>query len=120
MSYGIQVFDASGREVIGPDTFTVRLIDVVYMPAGQHRAEVRVPCAKARRGMFAAGTFSAPKTSGNPGFMSNYDSWSQSVPLMTTPRMSGYRVEDGYVAVFPPSGNARFDGGQHIYVFARV
>lgn len=124
MSHGLQVFDASGREVIGPDTFTVRLITTVYMPAGGYRSKVRIPCPQAKVGMFAVGSFLASWGGGVPGFFTNYPNnrtmYINNSALGQSPRMAAYAVVDGFIEVFPPSGSALFHGGQYIYLFASV
>lgn len=123
MSYGIQIRDAAGREIIGPDTFTVRLITTIYMPAGSYRSLVRIPCAQARAGMFAVGTFLAGWDGSGPGWYTSYPkSWGykNTAPLAQSPRMAAFNVIDGFIEVFPPSGSALFHGDQYIYLYSSI
>lgn len=124
MSYGVQIRDAAGREIIGPDTFTVRLITTVWMPAGSYRSKVHIPCAPAKAGMFAVGVFSAGWGGGPPGFFTSYPNsrtmYINNSALAQSPRMAAFNVVDGFIEVFPPSGSALFHGGQYIYLFSSV
>lgn len=127
MSYGVQIRDAAGREIIGPDTFTVRLIETLYLPRRESGAPVVVPAPRARAGMFAT---VSPHT--YYGLPSEWSFWTGDYPNEVfasnlvgsagqnkAAYMPSLQVRDGEVVVTPPPG-APSTGDMTIYVFATI
>ncbi len=128
MSYGIEIRDASGREVLGPDTFTVRLIDTLYLPPMESSAAVTLSAPKARAGMFATASphaaYSLPSSwytwvGDYPNKLFDRELVRRARENDRTARMPILSVTDGGVVVSPPPG-CRFSGNMTIYLFATV
>lgn len=117
---GVVIRDANGRVVIGPDTFTVRLLDTVFLAAGTYRSAVTVPCKRARWGMFA--TVSSLAVWSPPGsqFIGSTVYDSPAMAAKTMPPMPCVRVVDGGVVCFPPAANTVFAGNLVLYVLANA
>lgn len=125
MKQGLLVKDASGRVLLDPDTFTVRLVTSLYFPAGSYRGTVRLNCPQARTGMFAVGVSDQP-WSGDGRSIGFYDTnprpWTTTVnsALSRARRMAAFRVGEGYIEAFSPSPGVLFHGGQYVYLFTDV
>lgn len=113
MSHGLLIRDAGGGVVIGPDTFTVRLVASVRVPAGTWGSTLRVPVPLARAGMFAAGT---PLGAITAVEVAPYANTNMQYPNVGA-RMPAFTVGDGYVDLRPPMAGGLFDGGILMYVF---
>lgn len=117
MTHGLVIKDSSGRVVIDPDTFTVRLIATFQVPSGSWSSAIRFPVPLAAEGMFATATpLGQFRYAPNP-IQRFGDSGG---PVGT--RMPGFRVGAGYVELFPPmpGAGAGFDGNLLVYVFAYI
>lgn len=117
MTHGILIKDARGNTVMGPDTFTVRMVDsrlsgVGMMSPGQ---AVYLPMSsKVRSGMFA---IVMPLRQYPQGNSLNDRTWSLSPPV-SLPYVT---VHDGYIYL-RANGTAegRTDGNVAIYIFTNI
>lgn len=117
MSMGLLIKDSSGRVIIGPDTFTVRLIARVLLPEGVYNTSIWLSCPKARLGMFVVR--SPLRNIPIPGPIGYYDDYT-SVTKATWTRFPTVWVEDGAVVCAPPGSNTVFDGNIDLMVMANV
>lgn len=119
MSYGLLVKDHNNNTIIGPDTFTVRMVDarlsgVGMMSPGQG---VYLPMSnKVKAGMFA---IVMPLKQYQTGYMPKYRGYRDYQPkIVSTPSAT---VHDGYIILRSVNlRDAVTDGSAAIYVFTNV
>jgi len=117
MTTGLLIKDENGRVVIGPDTFTVRLVARVLLPAGVYTAPVRLNCPKARIGMFAVR--SPLRNNPIPALIGYNDDYTSATKGNWT-RLPTVGVEDGALVCRPSGSNTVFDGNIDLLVMANV
>ena len=121
MSMGLLIKDASGRVVIGPETFTTRFVTSFVISGGARSWGEWFPVAGVRAGMFAV----ACALGGyNPVFLPHpYGTGWYSRPsyglVSTLPRMPGLAVGNGWVQAYSPGGG-NWDGYVHVLVFTAI
>lgn len=118
MTHGLLIKDAQGRTIIGPDTFTVRMIDQKISGVGMMKpgSSSRINMSsKVRSGMFA---IVMPLKQYSIGYVAPYDTYRANPLPVCLPYVT---VHDGYV-VLRADGmrDARIDGNVAIYVFTNV
>jgi hypothetical protein len=135
--YGLLVLDAYGRTILDPDTFTVRLIDTLYLPAMDSASTYALPAPKARAGMFACATPHAVWNLPNSWkyWHGDYPSEVFATGLCEARRVSNsemqynsgriarmpeFQVVDGAILVSPPMPHTRFSGNMTVYLFATI
>lgn len=135
--YGLLVLDANGRTILDPDTFTVRLIDTLYLPAMDSAGTYTLAAPKAKAGMFACAT---PHAAWNlpASWYTRYGAYPSEVFATglcearrvsnsemqynsgRIARMPEFQVVDGAILVSPPMPHTRFSGNMTVYLFATI
>lgn len=115
MSYGLLIRDSDGREIINPDTFTVRLVKTLVFSGGIASSVQRHQVAEAEPGMFAV---AAPATQLNTPWVygGRYDRQGGFVGT----DIPAIRVGDGYIELYPPMSSATYMSDVIVYLFTNI
>ncbi|WXL27766.1 hypothetical protein WG219_10065 [Ectopseudomonas mendocina] len=115
MSYGLLIRDATGREIINSETFTVRQVDTIVLSGGITSEVLRFQAVNAAAGMFAV---AAPATE----LMSTwiYDGRYGAQGHFVGTDIPAIRVGDGFIELFPPMWGGTYMRDVIIYLFANL
>lgn len=115
MSFGLLVKDASGRAILDPSTFTVRLVTTVRLTGGAS-AEVRsFPVPDAKAGMFAVAA-PASQLVTDAVYTGRYER--QGTFIGTD--IPAVEVVDGAIRLYPPMARGTYMLDVLVYVFTNV
>nr|WP_298166499.1 hypothetical protein [uncultured Pseudomonas sp.] len=115
MSYGLLIRDSDGREIINPDTFTVRLVTTLVFSGGIASNVQRHQVAEAQPGMFAV---AAPATQLITPWV--YDGRYDRQGSFVGTDIPAIRVGDGYIELYPPMSGATYMSNVIVYLFTNV